>query len=102
MKHIMGNSVRCSECKFYIEIENVRTKRAIGYCVNKEHLRLGINGHVKNNPPEREQTERFHCCKFWIDAESGHTRFEIETGYKEPYDGTKVDFSVEQLRLEVE
>lgn len=92
MKHIMGNSPQCYECKFYTEDEDVRTKRMIGYCTCKAHLRLGVNGKVKNNPPEREQTASNSCCKFWIDVESGHTRFEVMTGYREPYDGTKVDF----------
>lgn len=92
MKHTMGNSPRCGECKFYIEDEDVRTKKMIGYCTCKAHLRLGVNGKVKNNPPERKQTASNNCCKFWIDAESGHTRFEVMTGYREPYDGTKVDF----------
>lgn len=92
MKHVMGNGPRCSECKFYIEDEDVRTKKMIGYCTCKEHLRLGVNGKIKNNPPERKQIASNSCCKFWIDAESGHTCFEVMTGYKEPYDGTKVDF----------
>lgn len=90
MKHTLGNSPKCHECKYYEEKEDVRTKKTIGYCVCKEHLRLGVNGRAKSNPPEREQTASNDCCKFWIDAESGRTRFEAETGYKEPYDGTKV------------
>lgn len=88
----MGNSPRCSECKFYIEDKDMRTKQMMGYCTCKQHLRLGVNGRIRNNPPERERTERYLCCKSWIDAESGHTHFEVMTGYKEPYDGTEVDF----------
>lgn len=92
MKHKMGNSPKCYECKFYTEEEDVRTKQTVGYCNCKRYLRLGVNGKVRENPPERKQVTGNNCCKFWIDAESGHTKFEVLTGYKEPYDGTKVDF----------
>lgn len=71
--------------------EDIRTHKSVGYCTCKEHLRLGINGKIRQKPPERMRTERNQCCRFWIDEESGHTRFEILTGYKEPYDGTKID-----------
>lgn len=80
----------CYECKHYTENEDMRTKQAISYCTCKNHLRLGINGRVRSNPPEKEKTERFFCCRFWEDAESGHTLFEVLTGYKEPYDGTTI------------
>lgn len=96
MKHIMGNSVMCYECKYFTEEEDVRTKQAVGYCNCKQHLRLGINGRVRKNPPEREQVARNQCCQFWIDAESGYTRFEVETGYKEPYDGVTMHSWKEQ------
>ena len=95
MKHKLGNSPKCYECKFFTEEEDVRTKRVIGYCICREHLRLGVNGKIKRKPPEYMSTERNSCCKFWIDAESGYTKFEVLTGYKEPYDGTKIDFSKE-------
>lgn len=81
----------CYECKFYTEEEDVKTKRVIGCCTCKPYLRLGVNGRVKKNPPEREKVARNDCCKFWIDAESGYTLFEVETGYKEPYDGTEIE-----------
>lgn len=93
MKHKMGNSPKCYECKYYTEEEDVRTHQTIGYCICKEELRRGINGKVRSNPPERMRTDRNQCCRYWIDAESGHTRFEVLTGYKEPYDGTKIDFA---------
>lgn len=92
MKHRMGNSPMCYECRFYTEEEEIRTKQTVGYCICKEHLRLGINGRIRENPKERERVRYNDCCKFWIDAESGHTRFEVLTGYREPYDGTKVNF----------
>lgn len=90
MKHRKGNSPMCHECKYLAEEENVRTRTVTEYCTCKEYLRSGINGKVINNPPERKQTERNNCCKFWKDAESGYTRFEVLTGYKEPYDGTRI------------
>ena len=93
MKHKMGNSPMCYECKYYTEEEDVRTHQTIGYCICKEELRRGINGKVRSNPPERMRTDRNQCCRYWIDAESSHTRFEVLTGYKEPYDGTKIDFA---------
>lgn len=91
MKHIKGNSPKCYECGFYTEEEDVRTKKAVGYCTCKQHLRLGINGRARNNPPERQKVERNNYCKFWEDAESGYTYFEVVTGYKEPYDGMKIE-----------
>ena len=104
MKHRLGNSPRCFECKYYEEAEDVRTKKVVGYCTNKAHLRLGVNGKILEKPKERVVTERWNCCRFWVDAESGHTRFEVLTGYKEPYDGTKIDRNnvYEQQRLELE
>lgn len=101
MKHRMGNSPKCYECKFYATEEDVRTHQEIGYCICKEHLRQGINGKVRINPPERMRTDKNQCCRYWIDAESGHTKFEVLTGYKEPYDGTKVDFDCQQIRLDL-
>ena len=91
MKHIKGNIPMCYECKFYMEKEDARTKRAVGYCTCKPQLRRGINNKVRGNPPERQKTERNNCCDFWEDAESGYTLFEVLTGYKEPYDGTKIE-----------
>lgn len=70
-------------------------KQTIGYCTCKEYLRTGINGRIRENPPERVAVRWNNCCKHWVDAESGYTKFEVLTGYKEPYDGTKIDFSVE-------
>lgn len=91
MKHIKGNSPKCYECKFYIKEEDLRTKKEIGYCTCKQHLRLDINGKVRRNPPERQKTGWNDCCKFWEDAESGYSHFEVTTGYREPYDGTKIE-----------
>ena len=103
MKHRMGNSPMCFECKYYEEVEDVRTKKAVGYCINKEYLRLGVNGRVVEKPKERAIVQRRDGCKYWIDSESGHTKFEVLTGYREPYDGTKIDWNneCEQQRLEI-
>lgn len=92
MKHIMGNSPMCRECRYYTEEEDVRTKKVAGYCHCPEYLRHGINGRIIEKPKERAPVCRNDCCKYWIDAESGHTKFEVLTGYKEPYDGTKIDW----------
>ncbi len=91
MKHMKGNIPKCYECGFYKEEEDARTKKTVGYCTCKQHLRLGVNGKVKRNPPEWQKVEQNDCCKFWEDAESGYTHFEAMTGYKEPYDGTKIE-----------
>lgn len=90
MKHTKGNSPKCYECGFYTEEEDIRTKKTTGYCTCKNYLRLGINGKIINNPPDRKKTNWYNCCKFWEDAESGYTKFEVLTGYREPYDGTKI------------
>lgn len=73
-----------------MEEEDARTKQTQGYCTCKQYLRLGVNGKVKRNPPERQKVRSSGCCKFWEDAESGYTLFEVMTGYKEPYDGTRI------------
>lgn len=103
MKHILGNSPQCWSCASYteeIEENEKLTGYNTGWCINLESLRIGVNGHIITNPPKHMQERRTStACKYWIDAESGHTRFEVLTGYKEPYDGTKIDFSEEQQRI---
>lgn len=91
MKHKMGNSPRCSECKFYrerAEGEKLRNEND-GWCINKKAQ--GINGRKPLKTVDRVQVPGNTCCHLWIDAESGLTRFEVGTGYKEPYDGSKVE-----------
>ena len=101
MKHRLGNSPKCYECKWYKEVEDANAK-ADGYCCCKEHLRQGINGRIIEKPKEFAPVNWNQCCKHWVDAESGHTRFEVLTGYKEPYDGTKIDFEALAKLSEVE
>ena len=94
MKHRMGNSIRCGECKFFREGQEGEKFRSPndGWCINPKAQ--GINGRVPDKPKER--VPAWHMdgsgCKHWIDAEDGYTSFEVNTGYKEPYDGTKLDF----------
>lgn len=95
MKHKLGNSPKCYECKYFEEVDDKNLKNDEGYCYCKEYLRTGINGRLIEKPKERAVMLRNWCCKHWIDAESGYTKFEVLTGYKEPYDGTKIDFSKE-------
>lgn len=103
MKHRLGNSPMCWSCRFYTEeideYEKLRGDNA-GWCICREHLAIGINGRKRKNPPAHEQKpSNGTACKHWIDAESGFTIFEVLTGYKEPYDGSKVNFYEEQQRI---
>lgn len=102
MKHKRGYSPKCWSCKYYTEeIEGEKLAyRNTGWCTCKEQLRRGINGHKIENPPKRKQTRDLdEACQDWIDAEAGYTKFEVLTGYREPYDGTKIDFEEEQQSL---
>ena len=98
MKHIRGNTPKCWSCKYYTEeIAEKLTTGNDGWCINKDYLRTGINGRkIKNPQPHTQKRKYDHACEYWIDAESGYTRFEVLTGYKEPYDGTRIDFDEEQ------
>lgn len=90
-KHRKGNSPRCSECEFYQERQEGEKLRYpnTGWFTNKKAQ--GINGRKPLKQLERIQTDGSTCCRLWIDAESGYTQFEVLTGYKEPYDGTKIE-----------
>lgn len=101
MKHKMGNTPKCWSCKYYMEeIAKKQTTGNDGWCINKDYLKTGINGRKIKNPPAQKPRRSNDCaCEYWIDAEGGFTLFEVMTGYKEPYDGTKIDFSEEQQRL---
>lgn len=90
MRHKMGNSPKCYECRFYQEkTEGEKLRLSCdGWCTNKKAQ--GINGHKPIKELDRIQVARNDCCGLWVDAESGHTKFEVMTGYMEPYDGTKI------------
>ena len=86
MKHIMGNSPKCYECKYYLEaIEPERRKGADGWCTCREHLRVGVNGHKRERVPEKEAVMWNSCCSWWTDAESGLTRYEVVCRKPEPW-----------------
>lgn len=91
MKHRKGFSPMCSECKYYRERqESEKLRYGDGWCINQRAQ--GINGYKPLNIKERvEVRTNDTACRLWIDAESGYTRFEVMTGYKEPYDGSKID-----------
>lgn len=93
MRHKMGNSVRCDECQSYKErIKDEKMKsNCTGWCTNKKVQ--GINGHKPSKEVDRTQVAANGSCRWWIDMESGYTRFEVETGYKEPYDGSMIILS---------
>jgi hypothetical protein len=53
--------------------------------VNKKHLRIGINGKKRENPPEKEARKWMWCCGWWEDAEYPHiNRFEADTWKPDP------------------
>lgn len=91
MKNRKGNSPRCDECAFYQERQEGERLRYpnTGWCTNKKAQ--GINGRKPLKQLERIQTDGCICCSLWVDAKSGYTHFEVLTGYKEPYDGTKIE-----------
>ncbi len=106
MKHILGNEPICRECKFFKTdideklITGPYGEKRDGWCTNPKALREGVNGHIIKDPPKHEQvSSRWRGCSHWIDAEAGYTRFEVVTGYKEPYDGTKINFDEEQQTM---
>lgn len=96
MKHRMGNSPMCFECISYREHEgeNHPNGKEFGWCVNPKAQ--GVNGRKPTKPRERMAVRMNEECRHWIDAESGHTHFEVNTGYKEPYDGTRINFDEER------
>lgn len=91
MRHVKGNNPKCCECKFYQERQEGEKMigHNTGWCTNKKAQ--GINGRKPEKPLERIQVLGNTCCRLWIDAESEYTHFEVLTGYKEPYDGTKIE-----------
>lgn len=95
MKHIRGNGTRCSDCFWYREKEQGDKCRYDGWCVNPEHLRIGINGHLRIHIPERESRMKQWDCRMWEDAETRLTHYEVNTGEPEPW---KSDVEKERIR----
>ena len=85
MKHIMGNSPHCNECLHYKEPEPWEKCSHDGWCYNKKHLMIGINGRKRNHVPEREPVKWMWCCHWWEDAEAPHiNHFEAATHKPDP------------------
>ena len=78
MRHRLGNSPKCCECFFCREKEQNDGCRYDGWCTNKAQLRKGINGHIREHPPEREPRYWNSRCSLWEDAEDRLTAFEVE------------------------
>ena len=75
MKHVMGNSPNCNECRWYKEPEPWEKCTGDGWCTNKKALQIGINGKKRENPPEKEAKKWMHCCSWWEDAEYPHINY---------------------------
>ena len=84
MKHIMGNSPKCSECKYYREREIHDNIRYDGWCVEPYNNTYFYANKKKAEPTQKEGVLWNHSCERWIDAEDGLTRYEVETGEPEP------------------
>ena len=69
MRHRMGNSPKCCECRWYQERRPNDGCRYDGWCYCKKQLSSGINGHKREHPPERESVVWNWDCKWWEDAE---------------------------------
>ncbi len=93
MKHKMGNTPKCFECKYYVEHCDKAVKLnpwMTGWCIEPWNLSHGINGHVCEKK-DRIQTRNTFSCHRWVDAESGHTYYEVNTGISETT-GEKINF----------
>lgn len=85
-KNPLGNLPKCWSCKFYTKglYEQDKGKGtalyADGYCHNPKRLRVGINGKVLKNPPDKEAVHSNCHCKQWIDVKSQDSYFDFVTG----------------------
>ncbi len=84
MKHKMGNSPKCNECKFYREKEPNDGCREDGWCYNPIQNTYGINGRKRDKPTERQPVKWMWECRQWIDAEVDINHFEVVTGTPDP------------------
>ena len=85
MKHIMGNSPHCNECRYWQEPEPWEKCPEDGWCISKKHLSRGINGRKREHPPEREPRKWMWVCSWWEDAEYPYiNHFEAETRTPDP------------------
>ena len=85
MKHIMGNSPKCYECKHWKKKEASEKSRKEGWCYNKKANSIGINGHKREHVPERLPTNQGDSCSWWEDAEWPHiNHFEANCHIPDP------------------
>ena len=86
MKHVMGNSTRCSECYWYREKEVEDKGTHTGYCYHKFHKTHDCLGKKRSSPVERIKAHEHHGtdCRLWEDAEDRVTHFEVMCGKPEP------------------
>lgn len=85
MRHRMGNSPKCCECRWYQERRPNDGCRYDGWCYCKKQLSSGVNGHKREHPPEREPVRWNWDCRWWEDAEYPHiNHFEAATRKPDP------------------
>ena len=85
MRHIMGNSPKCSECLHWREPKPWEKCKWDGWCVSQKHLSIGINGKKREHPPEKEAVMRNGNCSWWEDAEYPHiNKYEALTNKPDP------------------
>ena len=85
MKHIMGNTPKCYECRWYREKEDGEQNKRDGWCTCKKALRTNAIGQKRENPPEREPVMQNDECSWWEDAEFPYiNHFEAMTRKPDP------------------
>lgn len=85
MKHRLGNSPKCKDCYWYREREPGVKCSKDGWCINPKQLAIGVNGHKREHPPEREEVYWNCSCRLWEDAEDRLTHFEVLTRQPETW-----------------
>ena len=99
MRHRMGNSPYCNECRYWEEKKPNDHCRYDGWCLNTKAR--GINGKRPEHPAERVPV-RWNWgtgCSHWIDAECGATHYEVCTGHVEEWrEGLDAMYIAEQLK----
>ena len=65
MKHIMGNSPKCSECKFYREREPGDNIRYDGWCVNYFNNNYLTKGVKLKEPTQKRGVLWNNSCDQW-------------------------------------
>lgn len=90
MKHIMGNSVQCRSCFFFRDAESDLLPCR---CINPNAQ--CCNGRVNPHPlPFMRVYPGISACCFYVECETGFTRFELLVGKHED-DFSPIDFDNE-------